>query len=169
MGAEQLNSHEYKIALAFATLDLPPNSSRQQAREAYRDLVQVWHPDRFGHNQRLQSQAEAKLRDINNAYEILEKHFTQKEWSSSEGACQTESHTSSSQNTAASKERQPAAPTTSQVNSSLPGWLLPLVGLVLLAALAWYFFGNQPAEVNPVAEPPVAVKPAPASAPVKHD
>jgi len=32
------------------------------------------------------------------------------------------------------------------------------VGLGLLGALAWYFFGNRPAEVKPVGEAPVVVK-----------
>jgi hypothetical protein len=37
-------------------------------------------------------------------------------------------------------------------STGLPGWLLPLVGLCLLGALAWYFFGTgQPAaEENPM-------------------
>jgi hypothetical protein len=56
-------------------------------------------------------------------------------------------------------------------SSGLPGWLLPLVGLGLLGALAWYFFGNHVAEVKPVDETTVVAKPAPAPAPavVKHD
>lgn len=53
-------------------------------------------------------------------------------------------------------------------SSGLPGWLLPLVGLGLLGALAWYFFGNQAAEVKPVDETQVAVKPAPAPVEVKQ-
>jgi len=54
-------------------------------------------------------------------------------------------------------------------SSGLPGWLLPLVGLGLLAALAWYFFGNQAGEVKPVDETPVAVKLAPAPVEVKQE
>lgn len=56
---------------------------------------------------------------------------------------------------------RPVASTASAESSGLPAWLLPLVGLGLLGALAWYFFGNPPAEVKPVAEAPVAVKEAP--------
>jgi hypothetical protein len=58
------------------TLGLTPNASQDHAREAYRDLVQVWHPDRFVHNERLRSQAEAKLSDINSSYEVLEAYFS---------------------------------------------------------------------------------------------
>jgi len=57
---------------------------------------------------------------------------------------------------------RPVASTAPAESSGLPGWLLPLVGLGLLGALAWYFFGNQPVEVKPDAETPVALKPAPA-------
>ena len=56
---------------------------------------------------------------------------------------------------------RPVASTAPAESSGLPGWLLPLVGLALLGALAWYFFGNQRAEVKPVAEAPVVVKEAP--------
>ena len=40
---------------------------------------------------------------------------------------------------------RPVGSTAPAESSGLPGWLLPLVGLALLAGLAWYFFG-QPAE-----------------------
>ncbi len=53
---------------------------------------------------------------------------------------------------------RPVASTAPAESSGLPGWLLPLVGLGLLGALAWYFFGNRPAEVKPVGEAPVVVK-----------
>jgi nucleotide-binding universal stress UspA family protein len=41
--------------------------------EAYRDLVQVWHPDRYSYNPRLRSKAEEKLKEVNNAYELLQR------------------------------------------------------------------------------------------------
>ena len=37
----------------------------------YRDLVKVWHPDRFGSDPRLRSKAEEKLAQINDAYRAL--------------------------------------------------------------------------------------------------
>ncbi len=46
--------------------------------------------------------------------------------------------------------------------SGLPNWLLPLVGLALLAGLAWYFFGNpQPAVQEQPAGPAVVRKEVP--------
>jgi len=61
---------------------------------------------------------------------------------------------------------RPMAATAPAESSGLPAWLLPLVGLGLLGALAWYFFGNQAAEVKPLAEPPAAVMENPKEAPV---
>ena len=39
-----------------------------EAREAYIDMIRVWHPDRFTHNPRLRRKAEEKLKEINIAY-----------------------------------------------------------------------------------------------------
>ena len=32
-------------------------------------MAKVWHPDRFGHDERLQKKAQEKLKEINEAYE----------------------------------------------------------------------------------------------------
>jgi curved DNA-binding protein CbpA len=53
-------------------LDLVPPVTLEDAKQAYKDLVQVWHPDRFTHSPRLQERAENKLKQINLAYETLE-------------------------------------------------------------------------------------------------
>ncbi|MDA8090568.1 MAG: lysozyme inhibitor LprI family protein [Nitrospiraceae bacterium] len=42
-----------------------------QIRESYRDLVKVWHPDRFAHDPKLQQKAEEKLKEINLAYQAI--------------------------------------------------------------------------------------------------
>lgn len=55
----------------FALLELPPGVSPQEIRRAYRDLVRVWHPDRFPHEPRLQHRAQEKLKDLNEAYAVL--------------------------------------------------------------------------------------------------
>ncbi len=70
-----MNADVHKIREALATLGLPPRATRDQIHSAYRDLVQVWHPDRFAHNPRLQDAAQAKLREINKAYDLLERYF----------------------------------------------------------------------------------------------
>lgn len=52
-------------------LGIRPPASGQEVKRAYRDLVQVWHPDRFPSNRRLQHQATERLREIIEAYEVL--------------------------------------------------------------------------------------------------
>jgi hypothetical protein len=53
---------EYKI------LEVPVGDSLSHVKEAYRDLIQVWHPDRFSGHPRLQKKAEEKLKSINGAF-----------------------------------------------------------------------------------------------------
>jgi DnaJ-class molecular chaperone len=55
----------------YAVLDLDPSAAPADVQQAYRDLVQVWHPDRFAHNPSLQRKADAKMRAINAAYARL--------------------------------------------------------------------------------------------------
>jgi curved DNA-binding protein CbpA len=59
----------------FNLLELPPDASLHDVKQAYKDLVSVWHPDRFTHNPRLKEKAENKLKDINAAYEILKSQL----------------------------------------------------------------------------------------------
>jgi DnaJ domain len=56
--------HYYKI------LELEQGASQPEIKRAYRDLAMVWHPDRFS-NPRMQQKAEARLKQINAAYEFL--------------------------------------------------------------------------------------------------
>lgn len=55
----------------YATLGLWPGATPDDIRRAYRDLVQVWHPDRFAHNPDLQRRAEERLKEINESYSEL--------------------------------------------------------------------------------------------------
>jgi preprotein translocase subunit Sec63 len=52
-------------------LGLKPGASQEEAAQAYRDLANVWHPDRFAGNPRLQKKAEEKIKEINAAYEYI--------------------------------------------------------------------------------------------------
>src|SRR4051794_11084190 len=60
-----------EILRCFKVLGVEPGSSLEEVRKAYRDLVQVWHPDRFSNNDRLRLKAEEQLKEINLAYEHL--------------------------------------------------------------------------------------------------
>lgn len=55
----------------YRAMDLQPNASIEQVRSAYKDLVKVWHPDRFGHDEKLRERATVKLQQINAAYEKI--------------------------------------------------------------------------------------------------
>ena len=57
---------------ALDVLALRPGATSVEIKEAYRDLVKVWHPDRFGSDARLRQKAEEKLKQLNQAYLILQ-------------------------------------------------------------------------------------------------
>ncbi len=60
------------LSKAYLTLGLKNGASLDEIKQAYRDLVKVWHPDRFGHDERLRLIAQEKLKEINGAYELLQ-------------------------------------------------------------------------------------------------
>jgi DnaJ domain len=60
----------------FQLLELDQTASLDEMKQAYKDLVMVWHPDRFGHNVRLRQKAENKLKQFNEAYEHLTQWYT---------------------------------------------------------------------------------------------
>lgn len=55
----------------YHVLGVEPGASLEELKEAHRDLVKVWHPDRFGDDPRLQRKAQEKLKEINEAYEQI--------------------------------------------------------------------------------------------------
>ena len=55
----------------YRILDLHTSASEQEVKQAYRELVKVWHPDRFAHDVKLQKRAEEKLKEINDAYQRI--------------------------------------------------------------------------------------------------
>ncbi len=50
-------------------------SPLDEVKLSYKDLVQVWHPDRFTHSPRLQEKAANKLLQLNEAYDTLKDHL----------------------------------------------------------------------------------------------
>ena len=64
------------IRTAFAILGLGEGATPLQVRTAYRDLVKVWHPDRFVHDPPLQAKAAEQLRQINAAFDLLQERQT---------------------------------------------------------------------------------------------
>jgi hypothetical protein len=64
------------LRTAFATLGLDETAPIEAIRDAYRDLVKIWHPDRFPDDARVKARADDMMRAINVAYDIALAHAT---------------------------------------------------------------------------------------------
>lgn len=60
------------ISRCYRVLEVQPGASPEAVRSAYRELVKVWHPDRFERDFKLQQRALERLKEINMAYERIE-------------------------------------------------------------------------------------------------
>jgi DnaJ-domain-containing protein 1 len=64
-----------ELSECYATLSVRSDATPEEVKQAYRDLVMVWHPDRFtGGEARLKRKAEEQLKAINDAYERIQEH-----------------------------------------------------------------------------------------------
>ena len=59
------------LSKAYDLLGVKPGVSNRELKAAHRDLAKVWHPDRFLHDPRLREKAQEKLKEINEAYDLL--------------------------------------------------------------------------------------------------
>ncbi|KAF9406821.1 secretory subunit, partial [Podila epigama] len=62
----------------FDVLGIADNATPKQIKSAYRGLSRVWHPDKV--NSELREQADAKMAEINKAYETLTDDQTRENW-----------------------------------------------------------------------------------------
>jgi DnaJ-class molecular chaperone len=60
-----------QLARAFATLDLPPDSSAGDAHRQYRRLAKRWHPDRHAGDPAAEAEASQRMRQINMAFALV--------------------------------------------------------------------------------------------------
>jgi hypothetical protein len=113
-------------------LGLGPSATAQAIKEAYRDLVKVWHPDRFGSDARLRAKAQEKLKDVNAAFEQLRGYRP----SASKPSRKTSPPVDVPRPAADYPAKYP-----------LTGALQPLLFLAILAAIAgaWLFISGRPA------------------------
>ena len=66
------------ISEAYKILEVSENSSEEEIKAAYKKLAKKYHPD-FYQNNPLASLVEEKLKEINEAYEILTGYLKNKE------------------------------------------------------------------------------------------
>ncbi len=59
---------------ALKVLELTAAASATDIKQAHRDLVKVWRPDRFVSSARLRAKAQVKLEQIKQAYQVLKSH-----------------------------------------------------------------------------------------------
>lgn len=60
----------------YAVLGVSPSASDEEIKKAYRELVKKYHPDNYVNNP-LADLAEAKMKDVNEAYDLIVKQRTQ--------------------------------------------------------------------------------------------
>lgn len=60
----------------YAVLGVSPSASDDEVKRAYRDLVKKYHPDNYANNP-LADLAEAKMKEVNEAYDTIVKQRTQ--------------------------------------------------------------------------------------------
>ena len=64
------------IEQSFEILELDRGASTDEIKQSYKDIVTVWHPDRFPNNPRLKQKAEEKLKEVNVAYDTLKSYLS---------------------------------------------------------------------------------------------
>lgn len=62
------------INLYYEILGLKPSASPEEIKQAYRQLVKIWHPDCFPNNPQRQKEAEEKFKQILEAYKVLKDY-----------------------------------------------------------------------------------------------
>ena len=60
---------------AFKILELEKSVDISQIRMAYRDLAEIWHPDKYAYKPRLAEKAAIKMKEINLAYALIQEHL----------------------------------------------------------------------------------------------
>ena len=62
------------IHRAYKIFGLEPGASKEEVHGAFRDLVQVWHPDKFAHDEKLRQKAQRNVKRINAAFQVLKDY-----------------------------------------------------------------------------------------------
>ena len=75
---------------AFQTLGISEDASPQEIKQAWRDMLAVWHPDKHMGNERLRRKAEEQTKRINEAYDRIQTGNFKSSSQNSHGSYQSE-------------------------------------------------------------------------------
>ena len=152
---------------AFRILNVRDGSSPAEIREAYVDLVNVWHPDRFHTTHRLRTKAERALQEINEAYALLQGEADavgEPSWTTSREGTNDPGPTAAEEPPREAFEGDDE-PETTEESAGTP--LIQLVFMGIAAGLAVVALGTTLMFPAPPADPapasPVAASPKPAA------
>ncbi|MEQ2006001.1 MAG: J domain-containing protein [Limisphaerales bacterium] len=60
---------------ALTILEIQGEPTAKSVRDAYMEMIKVWHPDRFPGDAKFQARATRKTQEINSAYRVMQAHF----------------------------------------------------------------------------------------------
>ena len=118
----------------YDILGLKTGATDDQIKQAYRDLVRVWHPDRFAHDPKLQGKAQEKLKEINAAYEQLmnagtRSGYSQRQSGSSSTAQNYQTNPSESPN---QQQRKESTSPSQRRPSRWRGIIYTIIGIIII-------------------------------------
>ncbi len=115
-------------------------------------MVKVWHPDRFGSDARLRRKAEDKLKQINDAYRVLQSGSTTAEETAKDAGSVRRDESSSAERRYWPIRRSRRA---GSKRSASVGWIKDGVSVALLLSAGYWLIEREPMHV---------ARPSPASA-----
>ncbi len=65
-----MKTHE--LSWCYQVLEIDQSTPYAEIKKAYRDLVKIWHPDRFSHDVRLQEKCQKRTQNLNEAFHHLD-------------------------------------------------------------------------------------------------
>ena len=122
---------------ALDVLGLKRGASAVEIKEAYRDMVKVWHPDRFGSDPRLRRKAENKLKEINDAYRVLQSGSSTAEDTGSDRGDLSSS--AGRRNAPIRRSRRAGSKRSASV-----GWMKACVSVALLFSAGYWLLEREP-------------------------
>jgi hypothetical protein len=63
------------VSKALGILGLASNPTQSEIKQAYREQVKLWHPDRYSNGSAMKKMAEKNIQDANLAYAFLKSHM----------------------------------------------------------------------------------------------